>query len=44
MLGGVQLGYYILEVNGTDLDGLTHHEVQSLIRTAGSTLTLKITK
>ena len=44
MVGGVQKGYYILSVNGTDLDGLTHHEVQHLIRTAGSALRLEITK
>lgn len=35
---------YILEINDTETQGITHHEAQQLIRTTGTTLTLLLSR
>ena len=44
MRGGVEEGDFIQAINDTSTDGLSHHQAQQLVKSAGASLTLKLTK
>ena len=44
MKGGVQEGEFILAINDTSTEGLSHHQAQQLVKGAGASLALKLTK
>lgn len=44
MANGVKEKEFILEINGKDTQGVTHHEAQQCIRNTGATLTLTLSE
>ena len=44
MRGGVKEKEYIIEINGQEMQGITHHDAQQCIRSTGQTLSLTLSR